>query len=266
MERMDKRFAAVVKALNEETRRVRLVITTETVDRDGDVVVSSGALLDSYRQNPIVLYSHMPVFPVGNCTELLVKDRSIEAEVEFFSADESPLADRLYRLYSRGKMRGVSVGFIPREVSTDPILDGQKGRTYLQWELLEFSLVAIPSNREALSVPRREAMATALKSLMPEDVKDPEASLADLFAVDEERERAGGETEKGGRVLAKRNMDRIKQAVGLLAEVLQEEELRRPPESGEGDGEQDDKPEEQAALAELQKEAAECRELLCLVD
>jgi len=170
-----------VKQVDEVNRRITLIITATQVDRDGDVVVAAGVRVDSYLRNPIVLFSHMPFFPVANTTQLIMRPTEIEAEIEFFSREESELAHRLFLLYSRGKMKAASIGFLPINVDDKPILDGQTGRTFLETELLEFSLVAVPSLREALST---ENMLPAYKMLFgpltEEMLNDPTGAFLDV--------------------------------------------------------------------------------------
>lgn len=297
MERIFKRVAVAIKAVDEASRRVRLIITTDQVDRDGDVVLPAGAIVAPYLANPVVLFGHMSLFPVGNATELVVRENEIEAEVEFFTEEESPLAERLFKLYSRGKLRAASIGFLPTPdgISTDRVRDGQTGRTFKQWELLEFSLVAIPSNRGALSVERQAAMAKGLAALMPDELKDPELALGEMVgdpeppakpasdgaaarrtvlaygvqtdlakglwlieasaafvrsmlgdpALDVQFKEDARVLAKAGRVIAARNMERLRNAKALLDEVIAEEETRRA------------EPEEDAALSELTKMAAD---------
>ena len=55
-----------IKELDERNRSFIAVASTETPDREGDVIRVSGWQLDNYRINPIGLYSHdwksLPIF------------------------------------------------------------------------------------------------------------------------------------------------------------------------------------------------------------
>lgn len=146
-------------------RRLRLIITATAPDRDKEVVVASGAHVEDFAANPIVLFSHMTTEPVANATELVLREDEIEAEIEFFQPDESPKAQELFLLYSRGKMRAASIGFLPISVTDRKLVEGQEGRAFLEWELLEFSLVAIPSLPEALVISERELVLAHAKAL-----------------------------------------------------------------------------------------------------
>lgn len=150
----------VPESVNVRQRSLKLIITALAVDRDGETVRPDGARLAAFQANPIVLYSHNPMLPVGNAIRLDQFADRIEATVKFFGPGETPLepdlAETLWKLYSTGRMRASSIGFIPITISPEPILVGQRGRTYVEWELLEFSLVAIPSLREAISLSQNQ--------------------------------------------------------------------------------------------------------------
>lgn len=137
MERVYKKVSTTIKEVNEKRRQVRMTLTSLEVDRDGDVVVPMGARLDAYLKNPIVLMGHMPLFPIANIVDIDPKDKEMDGVVEFFEKDESPLAERMFKLYSRRKMRAGSIGFMPMKLGDGPILPGQTGRTYQEWERSE---------------------------------------------------------------------------------------------------------------------------------
>ena len=67
-------------------------------------------------------------------------------EVQFTCEEENPLGDRVYKLYSRGFMSAVSVGFVP--IKSEPNEKG--GYDYVKQELTEVSGVNVPSNPKAL--------------------------------------------------------------------------------------------------------------------
>jgi HK97 family phage prohead protease len=157
-----KRFDSLVKSVDVEKREIRVVISASRVDREGDIVMANGAVLDNFLRNPVVLDSHDPRQPIGNARDLGIDADQITATVRFYLAEESPLAQQRWLLYSRGKMRGVSIGFRPLEWTNEKLVEGQTGRAYLKWELLEFSLVSIPSLPSALTI-NEDAFAFAAK-------------------------------------------------------------------------------------------------------
>ena len=60
------------------------VISTDDVDRHGDVIVSQGWHLESYRRNPVFLWAHDYARPViGRAVEVWSEAHRLIAEVEF---------------------------------------------------------------------------------------------------------------------------------------------------------------------------------------
>ena len=138
------------------------VISTDEVDRHGDIVSADGWRLDAFRRNPVVLWAHDYRFPVvGRVVELWSDTQAapdgpagrvgrLLARVRFAA---TPFAREVAGLYRGGYQRGVSVGFRP--LRYEERRDGKTGAflgvRYLEQELLEVSLVPVPSNRDALS-------------------------------------------------------------------------------------------------------------------
>lgn len=143
--------------LNSEGRRGRAVITSLVADRDGDVVVPSGAITENFEKNPVVLLNHEHRgLPVGRANKLERRKKSIVAEWEFARADENPLAEYTYKLWAGGFLNATSIGFLPLEIVTAEEAGGKiegvkfSGLAFPKWELLEFSIVTVPANQEAL--------------------------------------------------------------------------------------------------------------------
>ncbi len=132
------------------------VISTPSVDRDGDVVEPGGLVADRFMRNPVVLWMHKPDSPIGKCEEIKVTEEGVVATVRFDLND--PFAKLLYEKYKAGFLRAWSVGFIPLE--WEPTQEG--GRRYKKWELYEFSAVTVPANPEALTVEVRAALEKAV--------------------------------------------------------------------------------------------------------
>lgn len=135
---------ATQKATGEETGTFEVVITTEDVDRMGEVIKADGWRFDNYMKNPIVLWGHdYHTLPVG-ITDSLEKtaDGKILAKGRFAPESANPFAQQVRRLYDLGIIRATSVGFIPTK---------QDGNTIVEAELLEYSFVSVPANPMALS-------------------------------------------------------------------------------------------------------------------
>lgn len=142
-----KQFATEVKA-NPESRTIKFLISTDTIDRDGDSIDPKGWELANYMKSPVVLWSHdysQP--PVAKATSIEQTKNGLAAVAEFPTKGVYPFADTVYELLKGGFLSASSVGFRPLEGAP---AEGRKGMNYLKQELLEFSVVPVPANPEAL--------------------------------------------------------------------------------------------------------------------
>jgi len=137
------------RALGE--RQVRVVASTATPDRMGDVIRQDGIDITNFRRSPTVLFNHNANFPVARAVEVEVKDGRLESLVQFPPEGTSAMSDDVYRLVKAGVINATSVGFAPTKYR--PLEDGS-GLEFLECELLEFSFVSVPANAEALIVQR----------------------------------------------------------------------------------------------------------------
>ena len=126
------------------------VLSTDDVDRHGDVVSADGWRLEGYLRNPVLLWAHDYRRPaIGRAVAVWGEPRRLLAKVEFAP---TAFAQEVAALYEQGFQCGVSVGFRPmrweerRDLRTGAFL----GLRYLEQELLEVSAVPVPANREAL--------------------------------------------------------------------------------------------------------------------
>jgi HK97 family phage prohead protease len=135
---------------------MEFVISTASVDRHGTVLDPNGWNLDNFNRNPIMAYQHNtnstdPDDIIGTW-ELRVEGGQLIGKPKFEPEEINPKAEKIRRKIEHGTIRAVSVGFIPQEYRW-----GQKSRgedvdvLYLEKnELLEVSVVAVPSNPDAL--------------------------------------------------------------------------------------------------------------------
>jgi phage head maturation protease len=145
-----------LRSIDEKSRTIEFVASTEAEDRYGDVIRTSGWQFSNYLRNPVFLFGHKSGEPpIGRTVELKIETSPVPAlvqRVRFADAVTYAFADTIFNLYKGGYMRAVSVGFMPTEQPT-PIygLDGQTGWEFNGQELLELSAVSLPANPEALA-------------------------------------------------------------------------------------------------------------------
>lgn len=168
------------KTIDEEAGIYEAYISTEVVDRDGDIVVAAGADVSNYEKNPVVLFGHRyndPQAVVGKALEIVKEEgKGIRAKWQFAPLGTSVGADAVRRLWANGFLNATSIGFmVPDGGTEDIVAEGDEGETrrtgirFNEWELLEFSIVPVPANQDALRLAIKEIR----KDL--EDLADGEA-------------------------------------------------------------------------------------------
>lgn len=150
-------------------RALRFTISTAVCDRENDTIAVEGWDLRNFIRNPTVLWSHdASRLPIGRAIDVGVEDNALKATVEFIPEDTpegGAFAESVFRLASTGFITATSVGFRPIKWSfTD---DPQRGADdwfpgidFEQQELVEFSVVTVPANPEALMEPAQQQTAT----------------------------------------------------------------------------------------------------------
>jgi uncharacterized protein len=125
-------------------------ISSEAPDRMDDVVRQEGIQTAAFRQNPVVLWSHDARQPIGKALGLQIVHSRMQSTMHFNPA--SPVARSIESAVRGGFIKAASIGFRPLEWT--PKNDG--GIIFHKTELLEYSLVAIPAQQEALLVGMTE--------------------------------------------------------------------------------------------------------------
>lgn len=116
------------------------VITTTRRDRDRDVMESSGADVDP---QAVLLWQHVPLLPIGRLVEVIEQTSSL-VKARLAIADTA-LGRDAATLAAFGALR-ISHGFQPLDFEALP----DEGWHFKKFEILEISLVSVPSNRDAV--------------------------------------------------------------------------------------------------------------------
>jgi HK97 family phage prohead protease len=135
-----------VKRLSDGERIIEGVATTPTPDRMQDVVEPLGVTF----KNPLpLLWAHNPEKPVGYVNFGKPTEDGIPFKAQIESIDEPGVVkdrlDEAWQSVKLGLVRGVSIGFMGKEISYLP----EGGIHFLSCEVFELSLVTIPANAEA---------------------------------------------------------------------------------------------------------------------
>ena len=160
------------------TGNIVFKISTNIPDRDSDILEPLGAKLENYRNNPVVLFAHdYSSLPVGKSLWEKVYPEYIESEVEFAP---TAFAQDCKKLCEGGFLNAASVGFVGLDY--EPIPESKWGKRYKSWELLEWSVVPVPSNFGSL-IQNAKAKGLNLDAFEKE-LKDLEQKNEELKEVD----------------------------------------------------------------------------------
>lgn len=169
-------------------RRFQSVITTSSVDRDGEVLVPDGMDSTEFEKTGTVFWNHNYDIPVGKLVGKLRRhDSFIEADTEFavrpegYQGDFFP--DFARAMVEQQVVKGVSVGFIavdrrPANAADITKYGGGCKTVINRWKLLEYSIAPVPCNQDALivSVGKGLCSACAAKAMFGIDVRDVPAA------------------------------------------------------------------------------------------
>lgn len=189
-------FAIQVKDLSASEPRTLLMIgSTESVDRDGDVLDVSGWKLEAYLKNPVVQWAHdYSIPPVATARSVYVDQREKKLSFKLYfptieelssnpkiPSDHALFVDTIYNMYKNGFLNASSVGFrglksAPREDDADRPM-WMRGLHFTEQELVELSLVPVPANAEAL------VSARSMKSFDPKGVEMIEKAVTEFKSV-----------------------------------------------------------------------------------
>src|SRR5262249_25380370 len=99
-------------------------------------------------------------------TEVAIRKSAtaMEIDVEFLPANVNPTAEMAFGMVKGEILSAVSIGFIPRRIAIE-MHDGKDVPVITESELLEVSLVGVPSNSHALVTNR------ATSELMAADIR-----------------------------------------------------------------------------------------------
>jgi HK97 family phage major capsid protein/HK97 family phage prohead protease len=143
---------------------INFVMSDETVDGAGDIIMADGWNLSRFakNRNPVALYGHNSrELPIGRWENVRVEGKRLVGALRLAAAGTSELVDSIRKLFAQGMLNAVSVGFRPMKAEPLNPDDPWEGYRYLKQELLECSVVAVPANPNA-------TLQRALKDFSPE--------------------------------------------------------------------------------------------------
>jgi HK97 family phage prohead protease len=163
-----------VRSINKERRVVTFIASTDAVDSYGERILQTGWDMTRFLAHPVVPFGHdYWSLPVGKSIRTEVVNGALETDIEIAPAEANPLAENVFQCLLAGVPLGVSVGFYPLEWHYETLQDGSSMRIYDKCELIEISVVTVPSNPEAL----QKAITEGIRSTKVEKRTAAAASL-----------------------------------------------------------------------------------------
>ena len=149
--------------VEEEEHAIISYITTNSVDRDREIILPKGLNAKEYLKNAVVLWGHdyhSRALPLGRNLWLKSDEKGIIAKTQYYIKDE--FAKKVYEYRKDGFPLAESIGFIPLEWKDLSGEESQKmggaRRVYTKTLLLEYSDVVIPSNPDAIGIARAKGL------------------------------------------------------------------------------------------------------------
>lgn len=162
-----------IKGISESERTVEAIISSESKDRMGDIIRQAGWQLKHYLKNPVVQWAHdyrQP--PIGLAESMEVLDpqhdqKRVSKKIGAYLKSvtrfaETDFAEEVFQLFLQEVLRAFSVGFIPKEY--EKIYEGEgddkrfTGYEFTKQELIEYSVVPVPANQDALALAVSKSM------------------------------------------------------------------------------------------------------------
>jgi len=143
-----------ILSLNEKERTVDFVITTDDIDRHGEIVDQKTLNITHFLKAPrFLLFHDGQKFPIGKWTKVWMESNERGGlqwvgTAQFSAPGVSQEADQAWEHVKAGEMNTISIGFIPKRVEWD---EEQEVIVLYDCELVEASLVNVPSNKYALA-------------------------------------------------------------------------------------------------------------------
>lgn len=224
-----------------DVRPVRVIVSTAGVDRMGDIIVQEGIDLTAYRKNPVVLWAHDPDCPVARAPEIGVVNGKLQATAIFPAEGMDEECDYVYGKIKAGIVNAASIGFNPIEWEAIDPKQPWGGQKFIKSEMLEFSFVSIPANKDCVIIGRSVYSLTPAELSAPSEadlVSVPRKVLDAVKALPGQLRADGKKAPKGGaRGIYLRNANLIERTLNGIEAAAEPEivEEQNEPEAPEGE-------------------------------
>lgn len=174
-----------LKVMNSKEGIISAIVSTESVDRDGDIIRQANWDLGHFKAHPILLSSHNYRGlrnQIGEWTKMDIEGKELVGTAKYYINEGNEEADWGFNLAQKGRA-AFSVGFVPNmDAAKEITIDGKSAYEFRGQELLEVSQVTVPSNPQALQALK------GLGSVHPEVDQLVSEMLDDMEEIEELKE------------------------------------------------------------------------------
>lgn len=163
-----------------QDRVLTFTISTADEDRDNDTIAVDGWDITNFSRGGTVLWSHDYNQPVATPLATWVEPGALKSRALFMPKDMNEFAYMVYRMANEGYVRAASVGFKPIEWSYNEER-GIFAMDFKRQELLEWSVVPVPSNPNALRDAKSKGIDVAPLGQWLEKILDNDESSGAPF-------------------------------------------------------------------------------------
>lgn len=174
--KVDKLIRAETKVLDEGEGLVEATVSTESPDRDGDVIRQKFWQIENFKKHPVLLSSHDYTdlrSQIGEWQSMDIKGEKLVGVAKYYINEGNEQADWGFNLATK-KRAAFSVGFMPDWDSASELENETGGKSmfpnyeFKGQELLEVSHVIVPANPDALQRMKGVKLPATILALVDE--------------------------------------------------------------------------------------------------
>lgn len=156
--------------------KVTFVISDESVNEYGNVILTEGIDTSQFERNPVMFYMHERRNVIGRWENVRKENKKLLADAVF--DDSTPLGLQVKNQVEKGFLRSASGNF---QIINRDVINGVD--TITECSLLEVSIVDIPGNNNALKLYRKNGC-DYLCLVNDENVENLRASIIEILGLD----------------------------------------------------------------------------------
>lgn len=209
---------------------MEFILSTESVDRDGDILVQSGWDLKSFRKNPIALFGHNHGNPIGTWSGVRISGKQLIGRLTLAKQGTSQVVDEVRSLIEQRILRTVSVGFSSSDAAPIDEDNPWGGIKFSKMELHEASIVAVPANPEAVSLAKSLGISEETRTLVfrstntVSGVKDRKTTSRSLSAAPSNPKSKGSPMKIGDKIVAaSEHLEKLRDQVADIVKAADDE-------------------------------------------